>query len=102
MNGLHHLWFVWVWPSIKGNGPEDVLATIAVALLTVLLWPPIRRRIHHFIDAKVDTVHVKLNSFLAHHKEHKEDLTEIKRMAQHIIDNHPDIPPLPPKESVPS
>ena len=91
MSALHHFWFVWVWPSVKGNGPEDALATIGVAILTILLWPPIRRRIH-----------AKFSVLMEHHRSHRADLAEIHRKLDWVITNHPDIPDLPAKESAPS
>lgn len=92
MNGLHHFWFVWAWPSLKGNGPEDVIGTIGVAVIASLLWPPARRAIHRFVDAK--TLAIKAH-VTGHHRAHAEELDELRRRLDHIIANHPDIPDLP-------
>lgn len=72
MNWLHSLWFGYWYPSIKGNGPEDLLATILVAVLSAMLWPRIKAgwKAHH---AKLD------RNFAA---------------LQHIAKHHPDIPPI--------
>jgi len=91
---VHHLWFVWVWPSLKGNGPEDVIATIGVAVLTALVWPPARRAVHRFVDRKLDTVKAHM---AGHHSAAAAELAELHRKLDHVIRHHPDIPDLPPR-----
>ena len=62
----------WYNGAIWGN-----LFVVPVAfVLGAFLWPPLRRRIHGFVDGH---------------------LSETERMLHHVIDNHPDIPPLPPR-----
>lgn len=52
----HHLWFTWFWPSDKGNGPENIQWSVVVALAVAVLWPPVLRRIHRFVDRKADNL----------------------------------------------
>ena len=62
----------WYDGAIWGN-----LFVVPVAfVLGAFLWPPLRRRIHGFLDSH---------------------LSETERMLRHVILNHPDIPPLPEK-----
>jgi hypothetical protein len=57
MHWLYYQWFVYWWPSDKGNGPENIQWTALAILFTVILYPPIRHafkrefeKIHHKID----------------------------------------------------
>ena len=70
MSWLHTLWFGYFWTSTKGNGPENLLALAIGAAATRLCWPFIKR------DSRL--LHAKMD---------------------HIIKNHPDIPPFPGVES---
>ena len=83
-----NLWFTYVWPSLKGNGPEDLLATILVAVIASVLWPPTRRRIEAFAARHVKSI-----------KQHVTDEHQaVRDRLDHIIEHHPDIPDFVPKE----
>lgn len=64
---MSNFWFNYWWPSIKGNGPEDVTSLLIVAAVTVIVVPRVRR----WIAQEAGHFHAKLD---------------------HIILNHPDIP----------
>ena len=80
MNWLYTLWFGYVWPSLKGNGPEAVVQTIVYAGIAVAIYPPLRK----WSKRELERVHSKLDEAHAH--------------IEHIIKFHPDIPPFPTKE----
>ena len=40
---MSHLWFGYAWPSLEGNGPEDLISFIVLGTLTAILWPRIKR-----------------------------------------------------------
>jgi hypothetical protein len=72
---FHH----WVWPAEGPGGiPGDVAATfvwvLIAGLVTVLVWPPIRRQVETIIKRHTAELHLKMD---------------------HIIKHHPDIPDLP-------
>ena len=47
---LAFTWTIWTW---VGN----ISAGIVVAAVASIFWPPIRRRVHAFMDAKLGDVH---------------------------------------------
>ncbi len=55
---LAFTWSIWTW---VGN----ISAGIVVAAVASIFWPPIRRRVHAFMDAKLGDVHAKLDSLHA-------------------------------------
>ena len=88
MLGLHSarvVWFGYVWPSVKGNGPEDLLMTVALAMVTALLYPPVRR----WLKKEADALHDHLDGI---HDAGKNERAELLRWVQHIAKYHPDIP----------
>lgn len=72
---MSHFWFVYVWASIKGNGPEDVLFTLLGAAFVGIAWPrikalwaedaaDIKRHVtaeHKVIHARIDDLHLKVD-----------------------------------------
>lgn len=74
MNWLYTLWFGYVWPSDKGNGPEAIQQTLVYAAIAVIIIPPVRA----IISRHLDSIHAKLD------KSHE--------LMRHIIKYHPDIP----------
>lgn len=70
MNQLHHLWFTYAYPSLLGNGPEDLIHLLILGGLAAVFYPPLRK----FIAREWNHMHAKLD---------------------HIIEHHPDIPPFP-------
>ena len=74
MNWLPGLWFGYWWPSIKGNGPEDITSLVIVAIVTGLFVPRVRR----WWVAREQALHAKLD--------------HSARLLRHVIEHHPDIP----------
>ena len=70
MHWLYVQWFDYWWPSIKGNGPEAVVQTVAYAVIAYIFIPPFREWFQKDLHAKID----------------------------HFIKHSPDIPPFVPKE----
>lgn len=70
MNFFPHLWFGYFWPSLQGNGPEDLISMIVVGALTAVLWPRIKR------------------AWQAHRAAVERNFIAL----QHIAKHHPDIP----------
>jgi hypothetical protein len=77
MNWLYTLWYGYVWPSLKGNGPEAVVQTVVYGAIAMVLIPPVRK----WWEAKFSEVHSKLDE--AHAK------------LDHVIRHSPDIPDFP-------
>lgn len=76
-----YFWWAYEWPSIKGNGPEDITALVLVSLCI----PAVRHWIaRHFDDIKA---HVTSTHSALHDK-----LDHIQRQNAHIIKNTPTIP----------
>lgn len=94
------------WPIDKSSvGPNLVASVVqytALAILLVLIWPPTRRRIHHFVDAKVDGVKTHISGhFTAMHERHDahaQEIAELHRKLDHLIHHSPKVPDLPPKD----
>ena len=85
-NWAHHLWFTYVYPSLLGNGPEDVFRTTVALILAYVFIPKVRA----FFQRGWSHLHTKLDGLHDHHK-------ETQRMLRHVIEHHPDIPELPKK-----
>ena len=79
------------WPPDASRIAPNIVATIiqwSVALLiAALLWPPTRRRIHGFVTGHLKPLHDNHAELLASHE-------VLLRHMKHIIEHHPDIPPL--------
>lgn len=43
MHWLYTLWYGYAWPSLKGNGPEAVIQTVAYGAIALALVPVVRR-----------------------------------------------------------
>lgn len=71
MHVLYTLWFGYAWPSLKGNGPEALVQTIAYAAVAMAVYPPLHRWVT---------------------KEERAMRAELHRKVEHIIKYHPDIP----------
>jgi hypothetical protein len=78
---LWSLWFGYVYPSLKGNGPEAICQTIVYGIIALIVVPPFRR----FIKHEAEKLHSKLDHSI--------------RIGEHIVKHHPDIPPLPPNNT---
>ena len=81
MTWAHHIWFTYAYPSLLGNGPEDLIRTTIAGVLAYVFIPQVRR----FFERGWDKLHGRLDALHGHHE-------KTQKMLQHIIDNHPDIP----------
>ncbi len=81
-----------LWPPDRSFvGPNLVAAVIQSAVVlgvVVLLYPPWRRAVHRFLDAKIGGVHEKLDRALGHHEEHSRRLEEITTAVAELRDSH--------------
>ena len=105
--GFHHRLSADFYPLDASRVAPNILASLIqwalVFLAAVLIWPPTRRRLHRFVDRKLDPVHAHL-THIRHHHEHanrqREQLdAKLERnfvAAQHIARHHPDIPDIGP------
>lgn len=62
MNWLHTLWFGYFWNSLKGNGPEDLIAFLLIGGGATYLG---RWALREWRDHK-DHVHSKLDHLILH------------------------------------
>lgn len=73
---VHHLWFVYFWPSLQGNGPEDLIAFIIIGggltwigRWCVREWRAHKARmveLHHETRAHAEELHKRLHKRLDH------------------------------------
>lgn len=87
MTWLHTLWFSYFWPSLQGNGPEDLLSYLVIGGGVTLLgrWCVKEWRAHkNHVHAKLD--HIILN--------HPDIPNHVPGVPDH---RQPDIPDFPPK-----
>lgn len=84
------------WPIDASRVAPNLIASVIqwaiILLAAALIWPPTRRRIHHFVDKKADSIKAHVT---AAHAKAATDNAELHRKLDHIIQHHPDIPELP-------
>ena len=74
---LHHIWFGYAWPSLEGNGPEDLIRTTIALILAVIIVPQVRRFFLHGWD--------KLHSRFDHlHESHDEIHEHLHHLADQL------------------
>jgi hypothetical protein len=61
LHWLNTQWFLYWWPSDKGNGPENIQWTVLALIVASLLIPRVRK----FFKRHFESVHEKLD----HHHE---------------------------------
>ena len=71
---MSNFWFNYEWPSIKGNGPEDLTSLLIVFILTSVFYPPLRR----WWLGREQALHAKLD--------------HNAKLLKHVIKHSPDIP----------
>lgn len=71
---MSNFWFGYWWPSIKGNGPEDLTSLVIVGVVTAIFVPKVRA----WWIAREKAVHEKLDQSI--------------KLSKHLIKHHPDIP----------
>ena len=93
-----------VWPLDNSTVGPNLLAALiqgaVVLIVVVLIWPPTRRRLHLFMDRKIDTVQSSLVKLHREAKEHSDLLHQestvnratLEAKLDHVIKYHPDIP----------
>lgn len=77
------------WPPDRSFiGPNIVASTLTwafVVVVTVLIWPPTRRRLQRFIEDKVEkpfrAAHKALHD---HHEQHHADIGALKEMVEEL------------------
>lgn len=68
-------------------GPNLIASLVvwaAVFICAVLLYPPLRRRVHRFIDGKLEPLHAKVTALHERHDEHKQHLDELAASVQKL------------------
>ena len=100
----HHRIWSDLWPLDKSIvGPNLFAALIqgaVVLIVVVLVWQPVRRRLHLFMDRKIDTLQGSIVKFHKRSEEHRDllhrDSSEgravLEAKLDHVIRYHPDIP----------
>jgi hypothetical protein len=69
---MHWLWvlyFDYLWPSLKSNGPEAAAQTIVYGAIAFAVYPPLRRwskRELEKVHAKLDEAHEKIDHVILH------------------------------------
>jgi hypothetical protein len=94
MHVIREIWFNYEWPSDVGNGPESITELLIGAFIGSFFVPRVRkwwaRHINglkdHFTD-EAKALHEKIDGVVEGHD-------ALRRRLDHIIDHHPDIPPL--------
>ena len=101
MNWLHNFWFHYEWPSLVGNGPEDITSLIILGVVTGIFVPRVRR----WWIAREQAVHVKLEhnaKLLTHIIRHSDEIPNHDRHGNLLVDlpaEPPDPGPAPTKAS---
>jgi hypothetical protein len=77
----------WVWPAggsggIWGDVVGSLLWAVIVAALATIFWPPLRHAVERLF-----------HRVFSSHPIHSE-IAELHRKLDHIIDKHPQLPPL--------
>lgn len=57
LHEIRYLWFHYAWPSDLGNGPEALQEMAIIAVLSSLIYPPLR----HYIQREFEKIHHKLD-----------------------------------------
>ena len=63
MNWLYTLWFGYVWPSLKGNGPEALVQTVVYGVIAAAVYPPFRS----YLKRETEHLHAKMDHIIKHH-----------------------------------
>jgi type II secretory pathway component PulM len=77
---------------VAPNLVASLIQWALVLMVAALIWPPTRRRIHHFADAKLAPVHQHLAVIRQHHEEAAKQREHIIRQNAHIIEHTKAIP----------
>jgi hypothetical protein len=104
MHWLHSLWFHYCWPSLTGNGPEAAIELIGLAILSSLLYPPVRKwiargltKIHkdvldaHPMHKALGNLKISLDSLHAKHGELDAKHQELLGFHEKLLSKHDDL-----------
>ena len=58
-------------------------------LAAVLIWPPTRRRLHRFVDRRLEPVHAHLTTLRQHHEASAARQEHLIRQNAHMIEHSP-------------
>ena len=61
LHWIHQQWLSYWWPSDLGNGPEAIQEMGVVALVTSLVYPPMR----HYVQHEFEKLHHKIDYVLS-------------------------------------
>lgn len=97
------------YPIDRSNVGPNLAASVVqytiLAITLVLVWPPTRRRIHRFVDAKVGDVrnHIDGHVRVLHdrHDGHADELAELRHRLDHLLHHTGAIETLPPRPTGP-
>jgi hypothetical protein len=77
LHWLSVLNFGYLWPSLKGNGPEALAQTVVYGTLALYFVPKVRAWVNRHVDglhAKLDVAHKKMDHII----KHSNDIPEFK------------------------
>ena len=66
MSSFGNWLYLWIWGS---HGVGNYMDDLTILLVASVAWPPLRRRIHRAIDAKLAAHHAALKADLTAHHE---------------------------------
>lgn len=58
MHWLYVYWYAYQWVSLKGNGPENIVAVVLGAILTAIIVP----RVRHWFERHVESIKAHITS----------------------------------------
>lgn len=71
------------WPPDRSFVGPNLLATViqdaGLLVILVLVYPPLGRAVHRFIDRKTEGIHAKLDALHERHNEHDQHLEKLGR-----------------------
>ena len=83
------------YPLDASRVAPNILASLiqyaVILIAAALIWPPTRRRLHRFVDAKLAPVHEHLAVLRQHHEDSAERQRLILRQNAHIIRHNPNL-----------
>lgn len=78
-----------VWPPDRSFVAPNLLASFVLfslgLIFAAVLWPPTRKRLHHFMDKKLAPVHAHLTHLREHHEASAARQEHMIRQNAHII-----------------
>jgi membrane protein YdbS with pleckstrin-like domain len=82
------------WPLDRSFVGPNIVASIitwaCVLIAGVLIWPPTRRRMHRFMDRKLDSIHEKLDTHKELHDANADSLSALHEKLDKLLDKKSD------------